>query len=200
MLCVVMCGLSEGCAEPVRRGEAGAVQTGQGAGLASTRAAEQVAELTPVERVWDSELEAWVCPPAGWRLDPPKRTEKHVHKTWVSPTGLTAYGVIHFSLPVPLTHELALWGFMREMRRVQGDGVLLAKESDERMPMGRELDGGGGMRFVAEGGKYKVRTNMVVRGGTGWCVYAGTLRGKREDVVELAEAERRREETRVGRR
>lgn len=185
-----------GCVEPVKRGS----MASREAGIALTQPAVRVvAALNPIEYAWDDELIARVCPPPGWKLDPPKRTDKHVHKTWVSPTGLTAYGVIHFSLPLPLTHELALWGFMREMRRVQGDGVLLAKSPDDAMPMAREYDGGGGMRFVAEGGLYKIRTSMMVRGGTGWCVYAGTLRGKREDVIELAEAERSRDATRLGR-
>lgn len=146
-----------------------------------------------VSLVWDEQLEARICPPPGWRLDPPKSTSQHLHKTWLSPTGDTAYGVIRFRLPIPVTEELALWGFMREMRRSEGDGTLLEKQPDPTL-----ADGAGGLRFVAEGGRYKVRTNLVVRGFRGWCIYAGTLRGRSDNPPELADAIAAREATRVG--
>lgn len=142
-----------------------------------------------LESFLDPDVEAQVCPPAGWKLDPPKGTAQHTHKTWLSPTRDTAYGVIRFKLPLPLTDEMALWGFLREMRRKEGDAVLLEKQDDPTLP---------GLRFVAEGGIYRVRTNLTVKGFRGWCVYAGTLRAKPENLSELSEAIRSRDATKVG--
>lgn len=139
--------------------------------------------------VYDQELEARLRVPPGWRLDPPKRTSQHVHKTWISPSGDTAYGVIRFSLPIPLTRDLALWGFLREMRRKEGEATLLEKTDDPRA---------GVMRFVAEGGKYKVRTKLVVRGFKGWAVYAGSLKARGENPAEMPTAEAARDTTGLG--
>src|SRR4051812_450894 len=44
-------------------------------------------------------LATLVAPPLGWKPDPMKRSEQHTHQAWLSPTGHTAYGVIHFSMP-----------------------------------------------------------------------------------------------------
>ena len=114
---------------------------------------------------------------------------RHTHQVWQSPTGSTAYGVIHFRLPFPLGHELLLWAFMNEMRRDQGEARLLEKRWDANL---------GGIRFVTEGGLYRVRTNLMVRGFDGWAVYAGTLRSGPIRPDELALAERAREYTEVG--
>jgi len=54
------------------------------------------------------------------------------------------------------------------------------------------------MRTVAEGGPYKVRSILRIRGSDGWSVYAGTLRDQPVDDRELAIARRAREATRVG--
>lgn len=139
--------------------------------------------------VYDDELEVTLRAPEGWRLEPPKRTSQHVHKTWISPTGDTAYGVIRFSLPFPLTRDLALWGFLREMRRKEGEATVLEKTDDPKV---------GVMRFVAEGGKYKVRTKLVVRGFRGWAVYAGSLRSRGENAGEMPVAEAARDATGLG--
>ncbi|MFN4244351.1 MAG: hypothetical protein ACK4PI_14075 [Tepidisphaerales bacterium] len=141
-----------------------------------------------VEPVFDPDVELYVAPPAGWRLDTVRRTSRDVHKTWVSPTGDTAYGVIRFRLPLPVTDDLALWGFLREMRRAEGEARLLEREAGYVLPSGLKV-----LRFTAEGGQYRVRTVMVNRGLGGWCVYAGTLRGRPVREDELAVALRHRD-------
>jgi hypothetical protein len=131
-----------------------------------------------------------VCtPPVGWVQQPLKQSDRHTHQIWISPSGDTAYGVIRFKLPLPAGPSLVLPFFMREMRRVEGDGTLLSREDDPNLP---------GIRFVAEGGRYRVRTNMSARGFTCWAIYAGTLRSKPVNESELALAERARECTCLG--
>ena len=44
--------------------------------------------------------------PDGWTAEPLKKSGRHSHQIWLSPTGETAYGVIHFSLPLPVGPEL----------------------------------------------------------------------------------------------
>ena len=78
---------------------------------------------------------------------------------------------------------------MNEMKRVEGEGKLLTKEDDDTLP---------GLRFVAEGGRYHVRTNLITSGRTAWAIYAGTVRGKPVDQAELQLAERAREATSPG--
>src|SRR5689334_21014815 len=135
-------------------------------------------------------IDATVAPPAGWQPDPVKSSDAHKHQVWLSPTGHTAYGVIHFSLPLPVGHDVALWGFLRQMRASEGDAQLLEKQWDPNLRR---------MQFVAEGGKYVIRTNLFVRGTTGWAVYAGTLKNQPVDPDELELAVQARENTRLGR-
>jgi hypothetical protein len=132
------------------------------------------------------DLQANAVPPDGWKPDPEKSSENHSHQTWISPSGHTAYGIIRFRMPLPVGHDWALWGFLREMKKNEGESTLLWKSWDASLP---------GLRFVAEGGMYVVRTNLFVSGCDGWACYAGTLR--KETVVpdELALAERAREAT-----
>jgi len=134
-------------------------------------------------------LQAICVPPLGWKPDPLKRSSTHVHEVWISPSGRTAYGVIHFELPLPVGHDLALWGFLNQMRASEGEANLLEKKWDANL---------GGLRFVAEGGQYIVRTNLFVHGFSGWAIYAGTLRAFPINQAELELAERAREDTVVG--
>jgi hypothetical protein len=136
-----------------------------------------------------AEVQAIVVPPAGWTPDPLKQSSRHTHQVWISPSGNTAYGVIRMRLPLPVGPDLVLWGFMNEMKRSEGEGRLLAKEDDDTLP---------GLRFIAEGGRYRVRTNLITSGRTAWAIYAGTLRGKPTDQAELHLAERARESTSPG--
>jgi hypothetical protein len=94
--------------------------------------------------------------------------------------------VIRFRMPLPVPVELALVGFMAEMRRAEGEGRVLESKTDKNLP---------GLRFVAEGGRYKIRTNLRVRGSGGWAVYAGSLRSRAENMAELVQAEQSREAT-----
>lgn len=134
------------------------------------------------------EVDAVVRAPQGWRGRLLSHKANSAHWIWISPTGDTAYGVIRFVLPLPVGHDLALWGFLREMRRAEGEAALISKLWDA------ERDA---LRFVADGGRYRLRTVMVVRGLHGWAVYAGTLRGADERADELDLAERAREATRL---
>jgi hypothetical protein len=85
---------------------------------------------------------------------------------------------------------VALWGFLQEMRRTEGQATLVEKRWDDRLP---------GIRFVARGGQHVVRVNLVVRGFHGWACYAGTLRGDEIVPDELELAEDAREQTIFGR-
>jgi hypothetical protein len=134
-------------------------------------------------------LQAVCRPPLNWKPDPLKQSATHTHEVWISPSGRTAYGVIYFHLPFPVGHELALWGFLNQMRASEGEATLLAKNWDANLDA---------LRFVAEGGQYIVRTNLFVRGFSGWAVYAGTLRAYPVNQAELELAGRAREYTVVG--
>ena len=135
-------------------------------------------------------VEAVVAPPVGWKPDPLKASDRHNHQVWISPSGNTAYGVIRFKMPLPVGAELALrHGFLPEMKRSEGEARLLSSERDPSLP---------GVRFVAEGGLYRLRTNMITRGWRGWAVYAGTIRKAEIVPDELALAELAREHTIVG--
>ena len=138
---------------------------------------------------FEQSVDALVAPPESWEPQPLKKSALHTHQIWVSPTSRTAYGVIHFRLPFPVGYDPVLWYFMREMRRTQGKAELLAKQWDPNQRM---------MRFVAEGGRYAIRTNLSLRGLGGWIVYAATLRNESVDPDELDLAERAREHTIVG--
>ena len=137
-----------------------------------------------------AELEAVVTPPIGWRPDPLKRSHNHAHQAWISPTGRTAYGVIRINLPLPLIGpDLVLPRFLREMRQSEGEARLLGRRNDPDLP---------GIRFLAEGGQYRLRANLITRGFRAWAVYAGTLRAQPEEPRELEVAEAAREQTRIG--
>ena len=143
---------------------------------------EQLSAPTPVD-----ELDALVVPPRGWTREPFKTSDRHNHLVWVSPTGGAAYGVIHFTMPLPVGEDLALHGFLAEMKRSEGEATLLSKNRD-----------GERVRFVAEGGKYRIRGILLTRGFGGWAVYAGTLRSQSPAVDELALAVQARENTALG--
>jgi len=113
-----------------------------------------------------------------------------VHRVWLSATGATAYGVIHFTLPLPVGENLALSGFLDEMKKTEGDCTLLQRQDDLSLP---------GIRFVAEGGLYRIHVNFLVATWEGWAVYAETLRGKPVIADEFDLAVRAREHTHVGR-
>lgn len=134
------------------------------------------------------------CPvPLGWSAEPLKHDDKRDHQVWISPSGNTAYGVIafgHFLLPLA-PDEAVLNEVMKGMRDTEGDADLLARRKDA------QLYGQGGIRFVAEGGRYLIRANLVTRGTRGWVIYAGTLRDQPTDAAELVKAEGARERTRL---
>ena len=137
-----------------------------------------------------SELEAVVTPPAGWEPDPIKRTRTHAHQAWISPTGRTAYGVIRMNLPLPFIGPgTVLPRFLDQMRESEGEARLLSRQNDSDLH---------GIRFVAEGGQYRLRANLMTRGFRAWAVYAGTLRAQPEMRDELQLAEAAREETKIG--
>ena len=108
---------------------------------------------------------------------PLKHSPQHAHQVWLSPSGHTAYGVIHFSLPLPVGPDLALFGFLQNMKMHEGEANLISKNWDADLSC---------LRFVAEGGVYRVRVNLFVSGFEGWAIYAGTLRGFPINADELA--------------
>jgi hypothetical protein len=134
-------------------------------------------------------VQALCVPPAGWTSEPVQTQNwRTTHQVWLSPSGHTAYGVIHFTLPLPVGTDPVLWVFMNQMRREQGDAKLLSKQWDSNIK---------GVRFVAQGGLYTVRTNLLLRGFDGWAIYAGTHNDEAVVDNELALAERAREQTQV---
>jgi hypothetical protein len=117
--------------------------------------------------------------PAGWHADPLKSSPTHNHQVWISPSGHTAYGIIHFTLPLPVGNDLALWGFLQTMQRSEGEATLIEKNWDPNLHA---------TRFVVVGGLYMVRVNQFVRGSQGWAIYAGTLRKEKIEPDELSVA------------
>ena len=137
-----------------------------------------------------NDLDAVVSPPPGWNADPIKRTRTHAHQAWISPSGRTAYGVIRMNLPLPFIGPgVVLPRFLDQMRESEGEARLLSRQNDSDLP---------GIRFVAEGGQYRLRANLMTRGFRAWAVYAGTLRAQPEMPDELRVAEAAREETKIG--
>ena len=128
------------------------------------------------------DVQAMVVPPVGWSAEPLKSSDQHTHQVWISPSRNTAYGVIYFSLPLPVGQDLTLWGFLQQMQKTEGRANLLSKEPDDQLP---------GLRFVAEGMIYTVRTNLIVSGFHGWAIYAGTINQKPVDDVELLDGDSR---------
>jgi hypothetical protein len=171
--------LLAGCRAPGAGGNAAAVNSGN----------PPFAGLSAGQMVYA--VSATCVPPVGWKADPLKSSGSHAHQVWLSPTGDTAYGVIHFALPLPVGDDLSLIGFLSEMRKSEGEAILLSKKRDPNLP---------GLRFVAEGGIYKVRANLITHGFEGWAIYAGTLRNHTERPEELDLAERARDNTVVGQR
>jgi hypothetical protein len=133
-------------------------------------------------------VRAQCAPPAGWIPEPLKQDALHTHQLWLSPTRRTAYGVIHFNLPLPVSTDLALWGFLAQMKRTEGQATLLQKQSDANQNQ---------LRFVAEGGQHRVRANLLVHGFEGWAIYAGTLKDDAVDAHELSLAENARDHTEI---
>jgi hypothetical protein len=137
-------------------------------------------------------VEAMVAPPPGWQPDPIKTSSNHSHQVWLSPSGHTAYGVIRMNLPLPfIGPDRVLRPFLDEMRRSEGEAKLMSRQTDRRLP-------GPGIRFVAEGGLYTIRANLMTRGFRAWAVYAGTKRDAPEVGEELEQAEQARERTKIG--
>lgn len=134
------------------------------------------------------ELDATCIPPPGWTIDPAApSSDRARQRVWVSPTGKTSYGVIYFTLPIPVGNDIALLGFLSEMKRHEGQATLINKQRE-----------GDRLRFEAEGGRYYVRGVIATAGFHGWAVYAGTLAGEQPVAAELASAIFARENTRLG--
>jgi len=162
--------------------------------LATSRSLVETEGLAKPEVVESVEA---VCPvPDGWIAEPLKQGSNHKHQVWISPSGHTAYGVLFASLPLPAAlvpvkyrRERVLDGFLGEMKKHEGRADLIERQDDAGL---------GGIRFVAEGGRYKVHANLVVRGLGAWFVYAGTRQDLSVLPVELSIAERARDQTEVG--
>ncbi len=157
----------------------------------------------PVEGIgqayFEPRVEAMVVPPAGWKLDPPKISDRHTHLAWISPSGDTAYGVIHARIPgyIPVgimpartVHNQVLDRVIDAMRDDQGEAQLLSKRWDPEQNK---------LLFVAEGGLYKVDSVLTVRGWSVWTLYVGRLREREPNPPEIDLAEQARQATRVGR-
>ncbi|MGF1632601.1 MAG: hypothetical protein ACFCVE_02020 [Phycisphaerae bacterium] len=138
------------------------------------------------------ELAALVYPPAGWESDGLREQSSVYSKHWVSPGGRTAFGVIHFELPVHaaiVPHGIVIDRYVDKQRETEGAGTLIEKAWDDQL---------GGTRFVSQGQLYYTRNYLVTRGYDGWFVYAGTLVDQPVDEPALETAVAAREATRLG--
>ncbi|HZN64157.1 MAG TPA: hypothetical protein VFB66_02570 [Tepidisphaeraceae bacterium] len=175
---------------PANRAQLASAQSPFDAFATAAAASDTMADAAVLAPQAHRELEALVTPPAGWRPDPIKRSRNHSHQTWLSPTRRTAYGVIKMKLPLPfIGSDTVLKAFLQEMKKSEGEARLISRRNDSDLR---------GIRFVAEGGQYKIRTNLVTRGFRAWAVYAGTLRGQEEMPEELRLADEARERTKIG--
>ena len=146
---------------------------------------------------FDPRVEAFILPPQGWEMDPPKINDVRTHLTWLSPTGDTAYGVVYFDVPMIASfmpggrflHDKAADGYLEEFGKEVGGATEVAREYDDDL---------NAMRVTADGGPYRVRNVLRIRGRKGWSVYAGTLLANDVRADELAVAVAAREATRVG--
>ena len=75
--------------------------------------------------------------------------------------------------------------------KTEGKAELVSRQTDRQLP-------GPGIRFIAEGGEYRIRTNLMTRGYHAWAVYAGTRVGSDEIPAQLDLAERACERTKIG--
>jgi hypothetical protein len=154
----------------------------------TTQEAERIMQAL-ADPEWDPDLQALIAPPLGWQPSVMPNQLNAIHYLWISPSGKTAYGVIRFSLPFPAPYEPVLWVFLREIRKKEGHAALLAKSY---------TPGRRSMSFTVEGGRYTIRTTLVLRGLSGWMTYAGTLREHPVEPGELQVAETARDKTEVG--
>lgn len=133
-------------------------------------------------------VDALVDPPVGWAEKPLRADVRHVHASWISPSGDTAYGVILINLPLPVGPEMVLWGFLNKLRETDQEGELHAQTNAPDLP---------GLRFIAESGQYLLNVSLTVRGWHAWAVYAGSLKSRPINARELEMAQRARDHTRV---
>jgi hypothetical protein len=91
---------------------------------------------------------------------------------WVSPGHTTAYGVLNVRHPFMAlaSDNRILNEFLDGMRKTEGSAELLDRRADPAL-----AGGIGGIRFVARGGRYTIRANLVSKGRYAWVWYAGTL-------------------------
>lgn len=181
------CAFLQGCAQPNHRATAEHEASLAAATTQPTTFPAVYAALSAPE--WSPELQALVVPPIGWQPSILPAKFNAFHQVWVSPSGRTAYGVIRFTLPLPVPHDPVLWVFLKEMRRKEGQAALLHKRWDPR---------GRGLRAVIEGGRYTIRVTLTIRGLAGWMTYAGTMRNEPLHPDELHAAETARDQTELG--
>jgi hypothetical protein len=146
------------------------------------------AQLSDAQAI--TEVDAIVQPPAGWEREETKASSDHVHLSWKSPSGKTNYGVIYFSIPVPIPASWLFDRYIAAMKESEGEAkVIEGPLNDRNLP---------GVRFTVETGPYRMRTNLICKGFHGWSIYAGTLREQPEVPDELRLAERARDKTQPG--
>jgi hypothetical protein len=136
------------------------------------------------------QVDAVVAPPAGWRADSIIAESDNTHQVFVSPTGDTAYGIIHFKMPLPVPASWTYPSFLSNMKERAGEAtVIVPAQKDDTLP---------GLRFTVDSGDYRMRINLICKGLRGWSVYAGSLRARPENVREIELAERARDATVTG--
>jgi membrane protein implicated in regulation of membrane protease activity len=137
-----------------------------------------------------ADVHAFCDPPLGWIAQPLEQDSRHIRHSWHSPSGNTSYGVVYFTLPLPVGLKIVYWNFLSEMKKSQGTADLIQSDYDARLP---------GMRFTVDDSVHRLRFNLIVDGFQGWAVYASTSLAQPVVVEELHLAEQAREHTRMTR-
>lgn len=143
--------------------------------------------LLKQDQRFDGRVEAVVAPPTGWTAAEAGHGEI-THLVWESPTKSSAYGVMYFTMPLPVAANYVLPEFIRRMKAETGQANLIDKQWDDERQ---------GMRFIVENDKFRMRVLLVTRWFKGWAIYAGTRVNEPVAESELRAAEAAREATTI---
>lgn len=134
--------------------------------------------LEPEHR--DMSVKAVIGTPYHWEFMPITRTPFYTHEQWRSPSTHTAVGILHATLPLPLSADAVVWLARREYSRKENDGKVLGQWTDS---LGRAW-------FEGENDRYHARGYVVVKGFDAWFVYCGYRIKYPPDLAEISVAAR----------
>ena len=156
--------------------------------------------LAPARPIQGLEVSAAV--PRTWELLPASSHALFTHRQWRSPDRATAVGVVHLTLPLPMSAKTIVW---LAKSKYGGDAAAKPDPTPVTKPDGtkpRVVPGGPprltnewsdpiGREWVeAENDRYHVRGYVVTCGFDAWVVYTGYKRQGVPDPVGRLLAER----------